>query len=194
MNILKLSSYDLLKEITGKSDHDLLLALIKHTFFLAPEAVYKKPVMFPDYVRESKDVYPNKKKGTFADWHGRSVKVCDNNKARDAFGKYSGFKMGGSNRNMPKGWHVTHIWGMVYHPECFTAGWNMCLMPSFFRDLTEEQNSLDYVQKLIKQIAFDLYFKNNKSFQQKFSFIEDLNNQGIDISKEFPNWSPNILK
>ena len=161
MDSLKLSSYELFKHILAKDDNEICRIILKSTYFLDPRLVKRSPVMHPDFVRESKEHHPGKKKGSNSEWEGRTVKVTDNTKARNAFEKYSGIRMGGKNRTIPKGWDVAHIWGRVYDPRFFTAGWNICLMPDFLRNFCEEQSGNVHLQPILQKVAFELYIQSD---------------------------------
>ena len=93
-------------------------------------------------------------------WEDRNVHVCDNTKARTAFASFSGLLMSGNKEGRTRGYHVAHVWERVYDPECFTAGWNLCLMPGFLKLFTERQDRIPLLHQVIQQAAFDLYFKN----------------------------------
>ena len=83
--------------------------------------------------------------------------VCDNTKARLAFGRYCGLKMGGVNRNLAIGWNVAHIWGRVYDPNFFTAGWNICLLPDFLRNFVEGQSQNSILSLLLQVAGWKVY-------------------------------------
>jgi hypothetical protein len=184
-NRLSMNSFELLSEFLSLKEKDMARLVLKNTFFIDPRLA--STVVFPNFARPSNEFHPGKKKKDLSFFNGREVRITDNLKARDAFGKLTGLKLNGDGRKVAKGWDVAHIWGHVYDPDCFTAGWNMCLMPNFFRDLTEEQNSQEYFQKVIQQVSFNLYFKTGG---EKRGFIKD---HRLDLDELISSGDINIL-
>ena len=185
--ILEKSSYELFKSITNKSDDDVILMLLSSTLFIHPEVVKLNPVMFPDAVRESNEYHSGVKRSNPSTWEGNKVNVYDNGKARTAFGQYTKLKMGGKDRNVPKGLHVAHIWERVFDPNFFTAGWNICLIPDFLKIYTEKQAGTEMIAKHLRQAGFDIYFKNIN-----IELPTGICDQGIDLFEKFPNWKPRL--
>jgi hypothetical protein len=146
--------------------------------------------VFPDCVRESREYHKGKQKGDQSVWEGRTVKVYDNTKARVAFASFSGLLMAGDKERRIRGYHVAHIWERVYDPECFTAGWNLCLMPGFLKLFTEQQDRIRLLHQIIQQAAFDLYFKNGAAGLPTPTFVTD---PGIDLAAKFPTMTLNLL-
>jgi len=68
--------------------------------------------------------------------------------------------MNGNSREVAVGWEVAHIWGSVHDPQYFTAGWNMFLIPSFLRVLTEEQSQIPLFARCLQFVAWNLFFKD----------------------------------
>ncbi|NTX41650.1 hypothetical protein HUA78_45195 [Myxococcus sp. CA033] len=145
---------------TGRTDAEVVRIVLNASLFIQPSVVRRKPVMFPDRVRESKAHHPGKKEGDMSVWKGRQVKVCDNTTARVTFGRYIGRPMNGKRRKVAVGWDVAHIWASVHDPEYFTAGWNMYLVPGFLRVLTEEQAQIPLFAKCLQFVAWNLFFKD----------------------------------
>lgn len=159
-DILTKSSMEIFELVTGKSAEDITRSILKTSFFIDPAEVQRKIVQYPDFARKSNEHHPNKSKGDSSIWQGNVIKISDNTKARQAFGNYIGRKMGGKDRESAIGWEVAHIWGRVYDPEYFTAGWNMILLPGFLRILAEEQSKIPHLQKAIQYLAHNLYFSS----------------------------------
>lgn len=88
------------------------------------------------------------------------------------------------------GYHVAHIWEHVYDPDCFTAGWNLCLMPGFLKLFTEQQDRIALLHKTIQQTAYDLFFKENPIGLPTPSVVSD---PGLDLRAEFPRLVRNLL-
>lgn len=143
---------------TGTTEDEVLHLVLNAAFFIEPDVVRQTPVQNPDLVRKSREWHPGKDRGQMSTWEGRPVRVCDNTHARLAFGKYIGRTMGGARRDVSIGWEVAHIWGRVYDPDYFTAGWNMILLPSFLRVLTEEQAQTPIFSRAIQAVAHRLFF------------------------------------
>jgi hypothetical protein len=104
---------------------------------------------------------------------------------------FSGRYVAGDKVDRIRGYHVAHIWEHVYDPECFTAGWNLCLMPGFLKLFTEKQDRILRLHQIIQQAAFDLYFKNDAVGLPKPTFVTD---PGIDLAADFPTMTLNLLR
>ncbi len=189
-SILNIPTVEILKSLLGKDTEALCELFLRTTFFISPEKVWERSVIFPNCVRTSKEHHPGKSKGDKFEKNGIEYRVWDNKKARDAFSSYSKKKLNGSGRNVDKGWEVAHIWGRVYDPTCFTAGWNICLIPNFLRDLTEEQNDNHFFQNFIKQISYDYFFKPENSKIKQYEFIKS---PGINLKKYIGELEPHFL-
>ena len=159
---------EVLQHATGLDQDNLLLSVLSVCLFIDPREVKQTQVQYPEFVRESNLHHPGKRKRDKALWQGREVTVFDNTKARDAFGRYIGKKMGGANREVPIGWEVAHIWGRVFDPDWFTAGWNLVLIPSFFRPLIEEQSQMPILSRSIQGIALKLYPWSETTVKEHF--------------------------
>ena len=187
---------DILLELVGGREPALALFLLRHTYFLHPDRVRqrvqqtKSAAWFPDCVRMSNQHHKSKHKGDASHWDGREVRVWDNTKARVAFASFSGLVMAGDKEGRIRGYHVAHVWERVYDPECFTAGWNLCLMPGFLKLFTEQQDRIELLHRVIQQAAFDLYFKAGAIGLPTPPFVT---NQGLDLSAEFPETTLNLL-
>jgi len=145
-----------LEDIFHNGGVTLIQAAFKHSFFLSPELVRGKPPKFPNFARTSRTHYTNKKKGDSAVWKGSAVTLDDNSKAQSAWAQYSGRAL-----SRKTGYGVRHIWGNPWNPDVYTAGWNLCYMPFWVGMLTESQHPHPALQKAIKQVAYELFFKGN---------------------------------
>ena len=187
---------DILLELFSCGETELAGFLLRHTYFISPDRIRQRytkngnAAWFPDCVRESKLHHVGKHKKDASAWEGRPVKVCDNTKARLAFGKFSDLVMAGDKEDRIRGYHVAHIWERVYDPECFTAGWNLCLMPGFLKLFTEQQDRIPLLHQVIQQAAFDLYFKNDAIGLTTPSFVTD---PGVELDVMFPAMVVNLL-
>ncbi len=187
---------DILLELFAKDQERLATFLLRHTYFLSPERIcqhYEKTgtaACFPNCVRGSREHHKGKQRGDQSVWDGRTVTVCDNTKARLAFASFSRLIMAGDKEDRIRGYHVAHVWERVYDPECFTAGWNLCLMPGFLKLFTEQQDRILLLHNVIQQAAFDLYFKANAVGFPVPPFVTD---PGVDLSARFPSVTLNLL-
>jgi len=187
---------DILLELFGNDEEALAGFLLRHTYFLSPERIrqrYEKTgtaAWFPTCVRGSREHHKGKQKKDQSIWQGRAVTVCDNTKARSAFALFSGLVMAGDKEGRIRGYHVAHVWERVYDPECFTAGWNLCLMPGFLKLFTEQQDRIQLLHQVIQQAAFDLYFNDNTAGFPMPPFVTD---PGMDLSARFPSVTLNLL-
>jgi hypothetical protein len=187
---------DILLELFENDEESLARFLLRHTHFLSSERIRQRyenkgsAAWFPDCVRGSREHHKGKQKKDQSVWEGRTVKVCDNTKARSAFALFSGLVMAGDKEARIRGYHVAHIWERVYDPECFTAGWNLCLLPGFLKLFTEQQDRIPLLHQIIQQAAFDLYFKDKAVGFPTPPFVT---NPGLDLSARFPSLTLNLL-
>lgn len=130
----------------------IVQAAFAHSFFLHPEEV-EVPPLYGDRARYSREHYPDKKKWESADWNGREVRLDDNSAAQGTWAKLS---MHPLVRGSSYG--VRHIWGEPWNPDMFTAGWNLCYMPSWAGMLTEQQHLYRDLREAVRQVAWELYF------------------------------------
>jgi hypothetical protein len=82
------------------------------------------------------------------------------------------------------------IWERVYDPDCFTAGWNLCLMPGFLKLFTEQQDRIPLLHQVIQQAAFNLYFQGEGIGIQTPPYVTA---PGLDLSADFPKLGLNLL-
>lgn len=191
MDLLKENSCDLFCKLLKVDRRGLKHLILKTTLFIHPEEVRQTPVVFPTFVRTSEEHHKGKQKGDSSVFGTLKVSVTDNTKARLAFGRYTGHTMGGKRRTVPSGWNVAHIWGLVYDPNCFTAGWNFCLMPDFLRNFAEEQSGFPEISQLLQQVSYDLYIAPGGIVPKHLN--EKLKNPGIDLKQIDPTWTPHLL-
>lgn len=134
----------------------LLRAAFKHSYFVDPETVRRKTPFYPNHARTSRKHYPKLQRGKSGNWHGRTVKLCDNTKAQAAWRRYTGRRI-----QRKSGYGVRHIWGNPWDPDAFTAGWNLCYMPFWAGMLTEEQHPHPELEPAVRQAAWNLHFRND---------------------------------
>ena len=151
----------------------ILRAAFENSFFVDPARVREKTPWFPDRARMSREHYPGKDRGQRAVWpgDGRVVTLDDNAKAQQAWNRYTGGLARGS------GYSVRHIWGHPWDPDAFTAGWNLCYMPFWAADLTEEKLAYPLLQQVVRQAAWDLFFGDDPVCSLP-GFVED---PGMDL-------------
>ena len=177
---------------------ELASFLLRHTYFLSPDRIRERyhetdsAAWFPDCVRGSREHHKGKQRKELSAWEGRTVKVCDNTKARLAFASFSGLLMAGDKEGRIRGYHVAHIWERVFDPECFTAGWNLCLMPGFLKLFTEQQDRIALLHQVVQQAAFDLYFKGKQPLDSR-CFCFRHRTQGWICLLWFPSLTLNLL-
>jgi hypothetical protein len=187
---------DILMELFHGGEMELATYLLRHTYFISPERIRARceakgsAAWFPNCVRASREHHKGKQRKEQSVWDGRSVRVCDNTKARLAFAFFTGLIMAGNREGRIRGYHVAHIWERVYDPECFTAGWNLCLIPGFLKLFTEQQDRIPLLHQVIQQVAFDLYFKDSAIGLVTPPFVTD---PGIDLGAKFPGTTLNLL-
>ena len=188
---------DILLELFDDGGEEALAAfLLRHTYYVSPDRIRQRieqtgsAAWFPNCVRASRQHHSGKQRKELSLWEDREVTVCDNTKARVAFASFSGLVMAGDREGRIRGYHVAHVWERVYDPDCFTAGWNLCLMPGFLKLFTEQQDRIPLLHQVIQQVAFDLYFRDSAIGMPTPSFIAD---PGIDVSTRFPNVEVQIL-
>jgi hypothetical protein len=191
-----LPARDILLQLFKGDEKELARFLLQHTYFIEPARIRQRyeetgsAAWYPRFVRESKEHHKGKRKKDESVWQGRSVTVTDNTKARAAFASFSGLEMAGDVERRIRGYHVAHIWERVYDPDCFTAGWNLCLMPGFLKLSTEQQDRIPLVHKVILQAAFNLYFRGDVIGMPTPTYVTD---PGLDLSTEFPDLRLNLL-
>jgi hypothetical protein len=183
---------DILLDLFKGNEEALARFLLAHTYFISPVRIREfylrtgSAARFPDYVRTSNEHHKRKQRGDESSWEfkgeKKTVRVHDNTKARVAFAWFSGLVMGGDRPGRIRGYHVAHIWGHVYDPACFTAGWNLCLMPGFLKLFTEEQDRIELLHQVIQQRAFDLYFKDGAIGLPRPDFVTS---PGLDLHARF---------
>jgi hypothetical protein len=98
--------------------------------------------------------------------------------------------MAGDKEGRIRGYHVAHVWERVYDPQCFTAGWNLCLMPGFLKLFTEQQDRIPLLHQVIQQTAFDLYFRSSALGLPIPPYVTD---PGLDLNARFPAMALNLL-
>ena len=134
----------------------ILAAAFQNSFFLDPEVVRKRTPYDAGYARISRKHYPGKNPREKATWNGCEVMLDRNNQAQYAWAKYSGRAI--SRRS---GYGVRHIWGNPWDPGAYTAGWNLCYMPSWLGLFTEAQHPHELLEKAIRQASWDLFFRHD---------------------------------
>ena len=153
----------------------IIQAAFKHTYFVHPEEVRKRTPYFPERARQSREHYPQGRKGQPAIWKagdGREVILDDNSRAQLAWERYTGHRL-----LRRSGYGVRHVWGNTHNPIAFTAGWNLCYMPFWAGMLTEDQHPHPQLQKAIRQASWDLFFDTPVCDPPDF-----VSNPGIDLS------------
>jgi hypothetical protein len=198
--LLRTKGIDLFAAMLPGGRDDVTRAVLKTTHFVAPARIVAKPVVFPDCVHVSQAHHRDCRKGSRSRWQGsgienwRDVEVWDNTKARAAIQYYGRLALNGRSRRVEKGWEVAHIWGDKHDPEYFTAGWNMCLMPSFLRDLVEEQQGNLDLRDLLRQIAWDLYFADTAAPRIPMpSRPVAAPARRIEVGKLIQDWKPLLI-
>ena len=171
--LLEASPLAIFEWATGKPEDEVTRIVMNASLFIHPEAVRRKPVQYPNSVRSSKIHHSGKKLHETSKWQDQDVKVRGNLRARMAFGRYINRKLNGKRRDVAIGWDIAHIWGRVYDPEYFTAGWNIVLIPSFLRVLTEEQSNLPVFSKCLQSLAWRLFFEKNPVAAPKTTPVVD---------------------
>lgn len=145
----------------------IVQATLRYSFFIHPEAVRARCPYFPDRARMSREHYPSGDRGDRASWKGQDVILGDNARAQMAWAKYTGRPV-----SRGSGYGVRHIWGHPWDANAFTAGWNLCYMPFWLGMLTEDQHPHPRVVAVIRQVSFDLYFRNDPVCAQP-DFVRD---------------------
>lgn len=143
-----------LEDLLARAGLSLIEATLRYSFFVDPEAVRARCPYFPDRARKSRQHYPSGERGERALWSGRQVILGDNARAQMAWAKYTGRPI-----ERGSGYGVRHIWGNPWDPDAFTAGWNLCYMPYWLGMLTEDQHPHPDVARVIQQVSFNLYFR-----------------------------------
>jgi hypothetical protein len=187
---------EILLNLFGGEEKLVAEALLRHTYFIHPRRIRERreqtgsAAWFPNHVRMSNEYHPGARRKGRSSWEGREVVVCDNNQARRVFGAFTGLVMSGNQEGRIRGYHVAHIWERVYDPDCFTAGWNMCLMPGFLKLFTEQQDRIELLHQVVQQAAFDLYFKDGTIGLPTPVYVS---NPGLDLIGEFPGIRLSLL-
>lgn len=164
-----------IRSLFGSDDIQLVVFLISRSFFVHPLKVTSSSV-FPSVVRESNAHYKGIQRGAKATYKGKTVEVKDNGKVQLAFKKAI----------QPckvelNGYSLAHIWERVFDPAFCTAAWNMCYLPSFLKNFTENQHPVCVMlsgvpvllSDVIKQVAYNLYFVENDLNQGKVIRLHD---------------------
>lgn len=150
---------DQLREFVKAAGLSYVRAVFRHSYFVAPDSVRRKPVWYPNVVRYSNEHHGSLKKERRGrgKWHGAEVRVQKaNHYAQYAWERYTGTVL-----SRGSGYGVRHIWGHPWDPAAFTAGWNLCYMPHWAGMSTEDQHPDEEVQKAICQASFDLFFRSD---------------------------------
>lgn len=153
------SAIEPLEKIFHNGGTSIVQAALAHTYFLHPDEVRRKTPYFPDRARTSEKFYPGVRKGESTTWEEgdkREIILDDNAYPQRAWEYYSKHKLARGS-----GYSVRHIWGTTHNPEAFTAGWNMCYMPFWAAEVTEDQHRLPELQTAIRQASWDLFFAQN---------------------------------
>lgn len=134
----------------------ILNAAFENSYFLDPEVVRKRTPYDAGYARISRAHYPGKNPREKALWNGAEVMLDRNQQAQYAWSKYAGRAI--SRRS---GYGVRHIWGNPWDPVAYTAGWNLCYMPSWLGLFTEAQHPHPLLERAIRQASWDLFFRHD---------------------------------
>ena len=78
----------------------------------------------------------------------------------------------------------------MYDPECFTAGWNMCLMPGFLKLFTEKHGRIDLLHHAVERVAHDLYLRAGSIGLAPPAFVTD---PGPDLAALLPDVAVNLI-
>ena len=135
---------------------ELVHAVFENTFFVAPDAVRARCPYYPDHARKSNEHYGKLRKGEYGEWEGRRVRLDDNSRAQLAWAKYVGRPL-----SRGVGYGLRHIWGNTANPAAYTAGWNFAYMPHWAGMLTEAQHAHPLVERAMRQVSWDLYFRSH---------------------------------
>ena len=154
---LSISAIESLEHYFRDGGVSIVQAAFAHTYFVHPDRVRKRTPYYPDRARFSRTHYPGLGKGRSAKWHGdgREVRLDDNQFAQIAWEGYTGNPIARGS-----GYGLRHIWGNPWDPDAFTAGWNFCYMPFWAGMLTEHQHPYPILQDAIRQVSWDLYFRD----------------------------------
>lgn len=105
----------LLLDLFDGQEHNVAEFLLRNTYFLSPDRIRRQietkgsAAWFPACVRKSNEHHKKKNKGDMSTWNGLEVTVCDNTKARLAFGGFSGLVMLGNKQARVRGYHVAYL-------------------------------------------------------------------------------------
>ena len=171
---LSVSAIQSLERYFREGGVSIVQAAFAHTYFVHPDRVREKTPYYPDRARFSRKHYPGLGKGSSANWSGdgRKVRLDDNQYAQNAWERYTGHPIARGS-----GYGLRHIWGNPWNPDAFTAGWNFCYMPFWAGMLTERQHSHPILEEAIRQVSWDLYFRDDPVCQPP-EFVE---NPGLDL-------------
>ena len=152
----------------------LVRATFEHSYFVEPERVRERTPYYPTHARTSNEHYPGLNKTDHANWSGdgRRVRLDDNSRAQIAWERYTRMPI-----QRRSGYTLRHIWGHPWDPDAFTAGWNLCYMPFWAGELTEDQHPHPDLVQAIRQASWDLYFRDNPVCEPP-AFVQD---PGIDL-------------
>ena len=170
-----ISAIQSLEEYFREGGASLVQAAFKHTYFVHPDAVFRRTPFFPERARRSREHYPGIDKGRRTVWEagdGREITLDDNSMAQMAWEKYTGHKLA-----RKSGYGVRHIWGNTHNPDAFTAGWNLCYMPFWAGMLTEEQHPHPEIQTAVRQASWNLFFSTPSAWEPP----DFVNNPGLDL-------------
>ena len=134
----------------------IVQAAFQHSYFVHPDTVREKTPYFPERARYSRRYYPGVQKGQPACWRNNPVIIDNNQYAQIAWERYSGRSL-----MRRSGYGVRHIWGEPWNPDFYTAGWNLCYMPFWAGMLTERQHPHPELERAIRQVSWELYFRDN---------------------------------
>ena len=152
----------------------LVRATFEHSYFVDPERVRERTPYYPDRARFSGTHYPQLNMGDYANWSGdgRRVRLDANHRPQIAWEGYTRMPI-----QKKSGYGLRHIWGHPWDPDAFTAGWNLCYMPFWAGELTEDQHPHPDLVQAMRQASWDLYFRDNPVCEPP-AFVQD---PGIDL-------------
>ena len=165
----------LLKDYSDKGGISIIQATFAYSYFVHPDKVRKKTPYFPNKAHTNPKHYPRLGTGDCGKWHGdgRMVRLSKNQPARSAWARYTGRILA---RLTGLGYEARHIWGNSWNPDAFTAGWNLCFMPSWTPKPALEFEDPE-LAKAFRQASWDLYFKDNPVCQPP----DFVSNPGCDL-------------
>ena len=166
------SPIDALEQLLQQGGTTIVRAAFQYSFFAHPNAVRGRTPWYPERARTNQGHYPDRSRGSTAQWQGRTVTLDDNGYAQRAWEKYTGRPI-----ERGSGFGVRHIWGHPWDPDAFTAGWNLCYMPFWAGMLTEKQHPHPQLEEAVRQAAWNLYFGTDAVCEPP-GFVTD---PGIDL-------------